>query len=127
MIVYRHLRADEDPGQGLVARRPGRGMTPAGHIMNANRPNFKGSQYISTTTDLAVATRWRAPGQRTVKIDSDWLETDAVGNLSIVEVSTPENAQGHELKGRLYHYAVSAKEVLPEGRVPPDAIRLIES
>ena len=126
MIVYRNLRSDEDPSQGLVARRPGRDMTPAGHIMNANRPNFKGSQYISTTTDLVFAARWRQPGQQTIEIEYDLLEMDAVGNQSIVDVSTPEKAQAQGLKGRLYTYAVSAKEVLLEGRIPPDAIRLVE-
>jgi hypothetical protein len=95
--------------------------------MNANRPNFKGSQYISTTTALVIAARWRQPEQRTVEIDSDLLETDAAGNRSIVDVSTPDKAQEQGLKGRLYHYAVSAKEVLLEGRVPPDAIKLVDS
>ena len=126
MIVYRNLRPDEDPSQGLVARRPGRDMSPAGHLMNANRPHFKGSQYISTTTDLVVAVRWRQPGQQTMEIETDLLEPDAVGNRSIVDVSTPEKAQAQGLKGRLYTYAVSAQEVLLEGRIPPDAIQRVE-
>jgi RHS repeat-associated protein len=122
IIVYRNLRPDEDPLKGLVAKRPGRGMTPAGHIMNGSRPSFKGSQFISTTTDPAAAARWRAAGQRQVMIDTDLIEADAKGNLRVVDVSTPAKAKAAGLKGRPYANAVSSREVLIEGRVPPRAI-----
>jgi RHS repeat-associated protein len=122
IIVYRNLRPDEDPSQGLQARRPGRGMSPAGHVMNGSKPTFKGSQYISTTTDPAVADQWRQPGQRTVAIDTDLVEADAAGNKSVVDLSSPEKAQAAGLKGRPARYAVASKEVLVEGRVPPRAI-----
>jgi RHS repeat-associated protein len=123
IIVYRNLRPDEDPGKGLVARRPGRGMSPGGHVMNGSKPNFRGSQFISTTTNPDVAARWRQPGQRTVAIDTDLLTPDAVGNLRVHDISTAEKAKAAGLKGRAVHYAARSEEVLLEGRVPPKAIR----
>jgi RHS repeat-associated protein len=123
IIVYRNLRPDEDPLKGLVAKNPGRGMTPAGHIMNGSRPSFKGSQFISTTTDPAVAAKWRQPGQRTVAIDTDLIHPDVKGNLRIVDVSTADKARAAGLKGRTYSNAISSREVLIEGHVPPHAIK----
>lgn len=122
IIVYRNLRPDEDPDSGLVARKPGRGMTPAGHVRNGSNSTFKGSQYISTTTDQAVADRWRQPGQRTVAIDTDLLEPDAVGRMSVVDLSTPEAASAAGVRGPARNYANNSREVLLEGRVPPHAI-----
>ncbi len=122
IIVFRNLRPDENPASGLVARRPGRNMTPAGHVRNGSKPNFRGSQFISTTTDPAVALRYREPGQRTVMIDTDLLEADAVGNRGVVDLSTPELASEAGLRGPAQHYAANSSEVLLEGRVPPSAM-----
>lgn len=122
VIVYRNLRPDENPAAGLTAKNPGRGMTPAGHIMNGSSKTFKGSQYMSTSTDQAAIEKWRQPGQRQVAIDTDLIEADAAGNRSVVDVSTQEKAKAAGLKGRPYNRAVSSKEVLVEGRIPPKAI-----
>ena len=54
-FVYRVIRPDENPKNGLHAKNPNRGMTIEGHIRNGSRPDFKGSQFISTTTDYNVA------------------------------------------------------------------------
>jgi RHS repeat-associated protein len=122
IIVFRNLRPDEDPAQGLSARRPGRGMTPAGHVRNGSKPTFRGSQFISTTTDPAVALRYREPGQRTVMIDTDQLVPDTSGNRRVVDLSTPELARSHGLRGPAAHYAANSSEVLLEGRVPSGAM-----
>jgi hypothetical protein len=97
-------------------------MTPAGHVRNGSKDTFKGSQYISTTTDPTVALKHREPGQRTVLIDTDLLEPDTVGNRSMVDLSTPELAMTHGLKGPAAHYAANSREVLLEGRVSPTAM-----
>ncbi len=124
IIVYRNLRPDEDPNAGLTARRPDRAgeITPAGHVMNGSRSNYRGGPYISTTTDPAVAERWRQPGQRTVAIDTDRLQPDSAGNQRVIDVSTRERAQAEGLRGRAVGYAENSREVLLQGRVPPDAI-----
>jgi RHS repeat-associated protein len=59
ITVYRNLRPDEIVSEGLNAKIPGRGMTATGHILNGSKPTFKGSQYISATTDPAVALKWK--------------------------------------------------------------------
>ena len=46
-IVYRVIRADENPLEGLVAKKPQRGMTVEGHVISGSRN--KGSQFISTS------------------------------------------------------------------------------
>lgn len=127
IIVYRNIRAEEDPASGLDARRPDRRMSPAGHIMNGSRENFQGSQFISTTTDLDVAQDWRQPGQRTVAIDTDMLEPSSIGEQRVLDVSGPERARGAGLRGRAYSNAVTSREVLLEGRVPPWAMQVVES
>jgi RHS repeat-associated protein len=120
IIVYRNLRPNESSANGLEAKRPGRGMTPSGHIMNGSR--HSGSQYISTTSDPAVAAAWREEGQVTVRFDTDAAVPDRAGNLSIVDVSTPENAKKNGLRGRVYSNAVASSEVLVEGHVPASAL-----
>jgi RHS repeat-associated protein len=125
IIVYRNLRPEQDPSQGLDARRPGRGMTPIGHVMNASNKNFKGSQYMSATTDPAVAAEWREPGQTTVKFDTDHVVPDREGNLSILDISDREKAIQNGLKGRTINRAASSKEVLIEGHVPPGVIEIV--
>ncbi|MCP9266874.1 DUF6531 domain-containing protein [Xenorhabdus sp. XENO-1] len=119
-IVYRNLRPDEKIDDGLSAKNPGRDMSPAGHVRNGSNDNFKGSQYISTTTDLNVITKYREPDQITVKFDTKDVIPDIKGNLSIIDVSTPEKAANAGLKGPAANYAVSSKEILVEGRVCPD-------
>ena len=122
IIVYRNLRPDENPADGITSRKPGRGMTPSGHVMNGSRPDFKGSQWISTTTDPAVAAEWRKPGQTTISFDTDDVLPDSAGTTSVVDLSTRPKADAAGLKGRPRNFAVSSKEVLVEGRVPASAI-----
>ncbi|EAT1641134.1 hypothetical protein ZQ37_004436 [Salmonella enterica subsp. enterica] len=69
--VFRNLRADESISDGLSAKALGRGMSAAGHVRNGSNDTFKGSQYISTTTDESVARQYRGPGQTTVIFDTD--------------------------------------------------------
>ena len=125
ILVYRNLRPDEDPANGLSAQQPGRDMAPAGHVMNGGKDNFKGSQYISTTTDPEVAEKWREDGQTQVSFDTDNVTPDSKGNLSIVDVSDREKAADAGLKGRALNYADNSKEVLVEGHVPPEALEVV--
>jgi hypothetical protein len=126
VYVYRNLPPGQDPSKNLQARQPGRDMSPAGHIMNGSRKDFKGSQFMSTTTDPNVAAEWRQPGQVTVGFDTDDVVPDRLGNRRIVDVSTPENAEAEGLRGRPYSRAVASKEVLVEGEVPTEALDIID-
>lgn len=120
--VFRNLRPDESVSDGLSAKAPGRGMSAAGHVRNGSNDTFKGSQYISTTTDEGVARQYRGPGQTTVTFDTDDVLPDVKGNRSVTDLSTPEKAAEAGLKGPARNYAVSSSEVLVEGYVPPGAI-----
>ncbi|GAA4027343.1 hypothetical protein GCM10022409_09160 [Hymenobacter glaciei] len=123
--VYRNLRPNENPAEGLSAKNPGRGMSPAGHVRNGSNANFKGSQYISTTTDPEVAAKWRAEGQTTVTFDTNNVVPDSHGNRSIVDLTTPEKAAEAGVKGPARNYAINSQEVLVEGHVPADKITKI--
>jgi hypothetical protein len=57
-----------------------------------------------------------------VRIDVDQLQPDAAGNRNVVDVSTPEGARANGLGGRARSNALSSREVLLEGRVPPEAM-----
>ncbi|WP_339373552.1 RHS repeat-associated core domain-containing protein [Xenorhabdus sp. KJ12.1] len=122
VIVYRNLRPDESIESGLSAKIPGRDMTAAGHVRNGSNPNFKGSQYISTTTDWEVIEKYRVPGQTTVQFDTKDVIPDIKGNQSIIDVSTRDKAESAGLKGPAQNYAAASKEILIEGRVPSDKI-----
>ncbi|ELY2909913.1 RHS domain-containing protein [Cronobacter dublinensis] len=117
ITVYRNLRPDEDVNKGLSARLPGRDMSPAGHVRNGSKATFKGSQYISTTTDPAVVERWREPGQVTVSFDTDDVIPDVTGQRKVIDLSTEDKALAAGLKAPATHYSVSSREVLIVGRV----------
>ena len=120
--VYRLLRPNEDPADGLSARRPGRGMSVHGHVSAGSRKNFRGSQYISTSTDPNALTKWRQPGQRMVSFDTDAVVTDIAGNRSITDISTFDRARAAGVGSVSARFAADSREVLIEGRVPPHAI-----
>jgi RHS repeat-associated protein len=122
ILVFRNLRPDESSAAGLSARNPSRGMSAAGHVRNGSSPNFKGSQWISTTTDPEVALSWRKAGQTTVAIETDLVTPSAVGNRQVLDISTPDLAANANLRGPAAHYAAASREVLIDGRVPPSAM-----
>jgi hypothetical protein len=122
--VYRNLRPDEDMNQGLSARLPGRGMSAAGHVRNGSKLTFKGSQYISTTSDPTVVERWKEPGQITITFDTDDVIPDTNGQREIIDLSTQENAVVAGLKSPASHYSVNSKEVLVVGRVDKSKLKL---
>jgi RHS repeat-associated protein len=120
--VYRLLRPDEDPANGLSAKKPGRNMTVHGHVSAGSRPTFKGSQFISTSTDPDAIAKWRKPGQTMVKFDTDDVVPDAVGNKRIVDISTFEKARAAGVGTVSARFSKDSKEVLVEGHVPANKI-----
>ncbi|GKQ49102.1 hypothetical protein PSTH2693_28120 [Pseudomonas syringae pv. theae] len=120
--VYRNLRTDELVSDGISAKNPGRGMSPAGHVRNGSSPSFKGSQYVSTTTDMEVINKYKSAGQTTVSFDTDDVVHGSRGNKSIVDISTPDKAAAAGLKGPGANYAAASREILVEGHVPSNKI-----
>ncbi|WP_415639799.1 RHS repeat-associated core domain-containing protein, partial [Pseudomonas floridensis] len=122
--VYRNLRPDELVSEGISAKSPGRGMSPAGHVRNGSMPGFKGSQYVSTTTDMEVINKYKNPNQTTVSFDTDDVINDSSGNKSIVDISTPDKAASAGLRGPAASYAVASREVLVEGHIPSSKVTI---
>lgn len=121
--VYRVLRPEENPKLGLFAKNPERNITIEGHVLNGSKPNFHGSQYISTTTDYNVAKAYaQQDGSRIVKIDLNKVPD----TVNIYDLST-KVGQDVYLKGiTSKNWANSSKEVLLEGTIPPEALTIIK-
>ncbi|MGW4528046.1 RHS repeat-associated core domain-containing protein [Amycolatopsis sp. NPDC004378] len=112
-IVYRNIRDEEDPSQGLFPKDSNKGKdknglpirrrdgsinydklgTPSGHVQHGgkkkNRKEFK-DRFISTTKDYRVAKKHREPGQRTVAIDLNKYRKQPGGSGAgaVIDVST---------------------------------------
>ena len=119
-IVYRVIRSDENSMNGLTAKNPTRGMSIEGHIVSGSRN--KGSQFISTTTDINVANKYALQdGCRIVEIDLNKLPS----NVNIYDLSTAAGRNTY-LKGvTAKNFAAKSSEVLLEGYIPSDAINLL--
>lgn len=117
--MYRVIRSDENPMNGLTAKNPARGMTIEEHISSGSRN--KGSQFISTTTDINVANKYTLQdGCRIVEIDLNKLPS----NVNVYDLSTVVGRNTY-LKGvTAKNFAAKSSEVLLEGYIPSDAIRL---
>ena len=118
--VYRVIRPDENPAQGLTAKNPSATYTPEGHILNGSKSKFK-SQYISTTTDINIAREWaNQTGNRIVEIDLSQVSGRVI-DLS-TDVGRNTYLKGATAKG----FAKGSLEVLIEGFIPPEAIKLVK-
>ncbi|MFH7397149.1 hypothetical protein, partial [Pseudomonas syringae group genomosp. 7] len=76
---------------------------------NGTAPNFKGSDYVSTTTYIEFINKYKGAGQTTVSFDTDYVVSDSHGNKSIVDISTPDKAASAGLKGPAAHYAAASR------------------
>lgn len=125
-IVFRNLPIGSTISGGLKARLPGRDMSLTGHIRNGSKPNFRGSQFISVTTDPNVALKWKEKGQITIMFDTEDVIPDGLGNKNIFDVSTRESAISNKVTSEIaIRYANSSKEVLIEGFVPENKIKIV--
>lgn len=104
---------------GLTAKNPTRRMSIEGHIVSGSRN--KGSQFISTTTDINVANKYAMQdGCRIVEIGLNKLPND----VNIYDLSTVAGRNTY-LKGiTAKNFAAKSSEVLLEGYVPSNAITL---
>ncbi|MFT8352782.1 RHS repeat-associated core domain-containing protein [Clostridium saccharoperbutylacetonicum] len=118
--VYRVIRPDEDPSIGLVAKKPDRNMTTTGHVTSGSRN--KGSQFISTTTNIDVANTWAdKTGNKIVKIDLSKLPDEA----KIYDLSTDVGRATYIKGSTANRLAKASSEVLVEGEIPSTAINVI--
>jgi hypothetical protein len=118
-IVYRVIRADENPLVGLVAKNPAATYTLEGFITNGSRPGFA-SQFIATTRSIEVATENAIrSGNRIVAIDLSKVAG------KVFDLSTSAG-RDRFLRGILAkRFSEKSAEVVIEGSVPVDAITIV--
>ena len=56
-VLYRVVRPNENCNQGLLAKDPSARESLEDHVGIGSSPGYT-SQYISTTTELSIATKW---------------------------------------------------------------------
>jgi hypothetical protein len=103
------MAAGEDPAEGLSARAPGIGNSPASHIAGARQ-----TQWISTTKDLAIA--------RDVFGENGVVQID-LSKVPGTVIDVSEGITGLPRNAMLSNWARKFKEVLVQDFIPPDAIR----
>lgn len=115
-LVYRVIRTDENPANGLYPKDPNANLSVDMHVRFGAQPDFV-SQYISTSRDLVSSEAWAArTGNRLVAIDLNQVNGD------IIDLSTYEDRLYYLLDWKGRGYAMKSTEVLIQGNVPPEAI-----
>jgi len=111
-IVYRGLAAGEDAAAGLVARAPEAGNSIASHVAGQ-----RASQWISTTKSLDIAmSRFGQNG--VVAID--------LSKVSGTVVDVSAGIPGMSPKFMLSRWAIKTQELLIQGEIPANAIKIIQ-
>ena len=122
-VLYRVVRSDENPNEGLVAKDPSENRKVISHVNNGGRPKYK-SQFISTTKSLDAAKQYKekyekkgVPDLRIVKIDLPALPKNC--NLKIVDLTIKENRDNYlGNSDRIKNFANASQEVLLTCDVP---------
>uniref|UniRef100_UPI000A4E00E6 RHS repeat-associated core domain-containing protein n=1 Tax=Herbidospora sakaeratensis TaxID=564415 RepID=UPI000A4E00E6 len=118
--VYRVIRPDEDPTVGLMPKDSTAKVSVDEHVRFGSRRDFV-SQYISTTKNEAIARGWAArSGNRIVAIDLGKVKGE------IIDLSTYQDRAYHLLDWKGRGYAMKSEEVLINGSVPPNAVRVVD-
>lgn len=135
MRLYRTIRPDENPDEGLKPRGEG-SHSPRAHIAQGGLPSL----FISTTTDLQEALKW---AEKTLAARVVLIDTEKVSGLdeSIIDLNhkdvreeiilnRPDAAfrDGRPIQNkRVERDAINSREVLIKSSVPKEAITLIYS
>ena len=115
--VYRVIRPEENPDEGLEAKDPSKNYKPSFHIC---RGSTFPSQYMSATDDLIGARDWASrTNNRVVAID---LRMARDAGLQVGDYR-----DGGDLTFPMArNFARRSREILLwGGRIPPDAIQLV--
>ncbi|XP_061173720.1 uncharacterized protein LOC133182888 [Saccostrea echinata] len=127
VILYRLLRPDEDPSEGLSAKDPFSDVSVEDHVTYGSGGSE--SRFISccksySAIERFVAKTWTSP-IRIVEIDIDEDDPDII---EIIDLTDPETLDEYfeedNWKGR--NYASWAEEVLIVGTISPDCITELE-
>jgi hypothetical protein len=116
--VFRVLRPDENPTDGLVAKNPVGDWTPEGAVLNGSRPSAANhNQWIHATTERAVAEEWaQRTGGRIAEIDLSRVPSQ------VIDLSTETGRAAHLQGVTARNFAAASSEILIESHVPAAAI-----
>jgi hypothetical protein len=120
-IVYRVIRPDEDPLNGLFPKNPNADKTIDYHVRCGSNKNVK-TQFISTTRDINVAKKYASEfNARIVSIDLDLVDAP------FYDLSTDSGRQQYLRRYLPFssNFAKASAEVVIEGSVPPAAIQIV--
>ena len=115
--IYRVLRNDEDPSNGLTAKDPQQTKSIQSHVGCGSRSGYQ-SQFISCTADYQAAVDWaRGRRRRVVQIDTHELMRQGIPihNLSDADASVLPGVTAR-------NFAQRYREVLVEVSIPANAI-----
>ena len=114
-IVYRVIRPDENPLQGLVAKAPEN--VTRGLEYHIRRGSSYPTRFISATRDIDIAIQYaQESGNRIVALDLNKV----VG--TVYDVSSEIGAEMFLKSPIARNFAVSSSEIVIEGRIPAEAI-----
>ena len=116
--LWRVLRPDEEPEDGLKAKDPGAKKTVISHVNCGGRETYK-SQYISTTASYDVAHKYKAKKDDLRIAEIDLYALPKSCKLKIWDLTIEKN-RDKWLKDsqRLKYYANASREVLLKCNVP---------
>lgn len=122
MTLYRLLRFDENPSDGLQAKDPNSSVCVEDHVTNGSSYDAKPSKYISCSKSLEAVSRFAKYQQPIVKI-----ELPTKHSLRIIDLTDLATLKMHipmsNEKGR--NFANAFQEVLIEGYIPPECISVV--
>lgn len=114
-VVFRVLRADENPALGLFAKNPSANYTLQQHLMFGNTLR---TRFISATRSVSVA-RSRALGDQAVVVA---IDLSRVSPSQVIDVSTIAAQRGLVTNPTARLYALESAEVIFIEQVPAEAI-----
>ena len=118
--LYRILRPDENPSKGLVAKKPNAGETVLSHVNCGSRPKYA-SQYISTSSSLDTAYRYKKKGEAKNLTGLGIAEIDIENlpqNCKIIDLTSEKNRDKYLGNAVCKNYAKASNEVLLQCNEP---------
>lgn len=123
-ILYRLLRADEDPAEGLTAKNPNSDVNVNSHVLNGSYG--PGSRYISCSKTLErineFASRSITFPRRIVRIEINENDPDI---KRIIDLTNFYELSQHVFTQQGINFARKFDEVLVEGRIRAECITFI--
>eukprot|EP01062_Namystynia_karyoxenos_P078170 TRINITY_DN8003_c0_g1_i3.p1 TRINITY_DN8003_c0_g1~~TRINITY_DN8003_c0_g1_i3.p1 ORF type:complete len:3424 (+),score=752.41 TRINITY_DN8003_c0_g1_i3:510-10274(+) len=120
-IVFRALRPDENPYQGIHPKNPMSGRSLQDHIAHGSMPNVP-SAFVSTSRDPASALRFASNYEEQESMRVCAINLAGIDKDCVRDVSTDTKCVQWDVHGRAKAHASRTHEVCVKGSIPADAI-----